>query len=193
MKSLISFITKTSLVFASVAFAFSIIGLFLPNALIVGNPLIVSGISLEHVVGHIVWGLVAGIVSFSVRYAAIAGLFPIMLDFDHWLQFLDIEMIPRMAHSIPFAIVVVVIMIIIFGRKDLRLLAISFASIFTHVSFDIFLGSWTKFPILAPFTSEFFIFSGYDWIIFEVIAMIIIATASIIFLIKQKSQQIFKV
>ena len=130
MKSLISFITKTSLVFASVAFAFSIIGLFLPNALIVGNPLIVSGISLEHVVGHIVWGLVAGIVSFSVRYAAIAGLFPIMLDFDHWLQFLDIEMIPRMAHSIPFAIVVVVIMIIIFGKKDLRLLAISFASIF---------------------------------------------------------------
>ena len=110
MKSLISFITKTSLVFASVAFAFSIIGLFLPNALIVGNPLIVSGISLEHVVGHIVWGLVAGIVSFSVRYAVIAGLFPIMLDFDHWLQFLDIEMIPRMAHSIPFAIVVVVIM-----------------------------------------------------------------------------------
>ena len=84
-------------------------------------------------------------------------------------------------------------MIIIFGKKDLRLLAISFASIFTHVSFDIFLGSWTKFPILAPFTSEFFIFSGYDWIIFEVIAMIIIATASIIFLIKQKSQQIFKV
>ena len=116
-----------------------------------------------------------------------------MLDFDHWLQFLDIEMIPRMAHSIPFAIVVVVIMIIIFGRKDLRLLAISFASIFTHVSFDIFLGGWTKFRILAPFTSEFFIFSGYDWIIFEVIAMIIIATASIIFLIKQKSQQIFKV
>ena len=172
MKSLISFITKTSLVFASVAFAFSIIGLFLPNALIVGNPLIVSGISLEHVVVHIVWGLVAGIVSFSVRYAAIAGLFPIMLDFDHWLQFLDIEMIPRMAHSIPFAIVVVVIMIIIFGKKDLRLLAISFASIFTHVSFDIFLGSWTKFPILAPFTSEFFIFSGYDWIIFEVIAML---------------------
>ena len=153
----------------------------------------VSGISFEHVAGHIVWGLVAGIVSFSVRYAVIAGLFPIMLDFDHLLQFLDIEMIPRMAHSIPFAIVVVVIMIIIFGKKDLRLIAISFSTILTHISFDIFLGGSTKFPILAPFTSEFFIFSGYDWIIFEIIAMGIIATASVIFLIRQKSQQIFKV
>ena len=193
MKSLILFVLKTSSVYAGVAFAFSIIGLFLPNAIILGNPLIVSGISFEHVAGHIVWGLVAGIVSFSVRYAVIAGLFPIMLDFDHLLQFLDIEMIPRMAHSIPFAIVVVVIMIIIFGKKDLRLIAISFSTILTHISFDIFLGGSTKFPILAPFTSEFFIFSGYDWIIFEIIAMGIIATASVIFLIRQKSQQIFKV
>ena len=129
------FIFKFSLLYGVLSFSFSISGLFLSDSFIVGNPLLVSGISFEHVMGHILWGLAAGIVTFSLKYAILCGLLPIALDFDHWLQFLDIEMIPRMAHSIPFAIVVVVIMIIIFGKIDLRLLAISFASIFTHVSF----------------------------------------------------------
>jgi hypothetical protein len=191
MKSFGFFILKTSTVFGSVAFLFSLIGLILPNTLILGSPLD-SNVTLEHVVGHIAWGLVIGIVSFSLRYAVIAGLFPIILDFDHLLQFLDIEMISRMAHSIPFALLVTIIMILIFGKKDLRLIAISFAAIFAHISFDIFIGGgWAKFPLFAPITSEFFVFTGYDWIIFEVMAMTIVASASIIFLIKQKKKQIF--
>ena len=83
--------------------------------------------------------------------------------------------------------------IIIFGKKDLRLIAISFAAIFSHMSFDIFLGGSTEFPILVPFTSEFFGFAGYDWIIFQLIAMGIIGSASVIFLIKQKSKQVFSI
>ncbi len=191
MKSFISFIVKTSFVYACIAFAFSLLGLLLPNAYVIGNPLVVSNISFEHVMGHIVWGLVVGIVSFSLRYAIIAGLFPIILDVDHLLQFLDVEMIPRMAHSVPFAFLAIIIMMIIFGRKDLRLIAVSFAAVLTHISFDIFLSGWTKFPILAPFNADFFVFAGYDWIIFEVVAMAIVATSSLIFFVKQKSKHIF--
>ena len=134
ISSNIFFIVKTCSVYGAIAFSFSLIGLILPNAFVVGNPLEVSGISFEHVVGHIMWGLVAGIVSFSFRYAIISGLFPIILDFDHWLQFLGIEMIPRMAHSLTFALVAVVVMMMVFGRKDLRLGAIAVAAVFSHMS-----------------------------------------------------------
>ena len=190
MKLFSLFILKTSTAYGSIAFLFSFIGLILPNAVILGSP-IGSNVTVEHVMGHIAWGLVVGIVSFSLRYFIIAGLFPIILDVDHLLQFLDVEMIARMAHSIPFAFVAIIAMMIIFGKKDLRLIAISFTAIFSHMSFDIFLSGTTAFPILAPFTSEFFVFGGYDWIIFELIAMGIVGSVSVIFLIKQKSKQVF--
>ena len=192
MNSFSVFILKTSTAYGSIAFLFSFIGLILPNAVILGSP-IDSNITVEHVMGHIAWGLVVGIVSFSLRYFTIAGLFPIILDVDHLLQFLDVEMIARMAHSIPFAFVAIIVIIIIFGKKDLRLIAISFAAVFAHMSFDIFLGGSTQFPILAPLTSQFFGFAGYDWIIFQLIAMGIIGSASVIFLIKQKSKQVFSI
>ena len=134
------------------------------------------------------WGLVAGIVSISFRYAILSGLFPIILDFDHWLQFLGIEMIPRMAHSITFGLIAVGVMMMIFDRKDLRLGAIAIAAVFSHMSFDIFLGGTTGFPIFAPFTSENIAFTGVDWILFESISIVIIFVATIIFFRKQKNK-----
>ena len=188
ISSNIFFILKTCSVYGAIAFGFSMIGLILPNAFLVGNPLEVSGVSFEHVFGHIMWGLVAGIVSISFRYAALSGLFPIILDFDHLLQFLGIEMIPRMAHSITFGLIAFVVMIIIFDKKDLRLGAIAIAAVFSHMSFDIFLVGRTEFPIFVPFTSKNIIFSGYDWILFEFLSMTIIFVATIIFFRKQKKR-----
>lgn len=161
-------------------------GMILPDAFLVGNPLEVSGITPEHIVGHILWGLVAGIASFSLRYAVLSGLFPIILDFDHWIQFFGIDMIPRMAHSITFGFIAIVIMMIIFGRKDFRLGAIAIAAVFSHISFDIFLGGTSKFPIFVPFITKNVTFSGLDWIFFEALAISIIFVASIIVLRKQK-------
>ena len=186
ISSNIFFVVKTCSVYGAIAFGFSMLGLILPNAFLVGNPLQVSGVSFEHVFGHILWGLVIGIASFSFRYAIISGLFPIILDFDHWLQFLGIEMIPRMAHSITFGIIAVVIMMLIFDKKDLRLGAIAIAAVFSHISFDIFLGGSTGFPIFTPFISKNIIFSGYDWILFQFLSITIIFLASIIFFRKQK-------
>ena len=186
--SSIFFIGKTSVVYGALAFSFSMLGLILPDAFIVGNPLEVSGVSFEHVFGHIMWGLAAGIASFSFRYAIISGLFPIILDFDHWLQFLGIEMIPRMAHSITFGLIAVSVMMVIFNRKDLRLGAIAIAAVFSHMSFDIFLGGSTKFPLFVPWNSQVVTFSGTDWIIFEFVAISIIFVSSVIFFKKAKDQ-----
>ena len=176
----IYFIVKACLVYGGIAFAFSMLGTVLPDAFMVGNPLYHGTTTPEHVVGHIVWGLIPGLAFLSLRYIILAGLFPIILDADHLLQFLEIEMIPRMAHSMPFILIVIVVMMLLFGKKDLRLIAVSIAAVFCHMSFDTILSGSTEFPVLAPFTSQFFTFSGIDWIVFEVIAVAIIITASVI-------------
>lgn len=131
------------------------------------------------------WGISAGIASFSFRYAMISGLFPIILDFDNWIQFLGIEMIPRMAHSVTFGIIIVIVMMILFGKKDLRLIGISVAAIFSHMSFDIFLGGVTEFPVFVPLVQQNFTFGGTDWIFFEFLAIGIIFVSSIIYFKKQ--------
>ena len=176
----IYFIVKATLVYGGIALAFSMLSTVLPDAYVVGNPLEASTTTPEHVIGHIIWGLISGLAFLSLRYIILAGLFPIILDADHLLQLLDIEMIPRMAHSLLFILIVIVVMILLFGRKDLRLIAVSIAAVFSHMSFDTFFTGTTQFPVLAPFTSQFFIFSSVDWIIFQVIAVAIILTASVI-------------
>ena len=176
----IYFIVKAASVYACIAFAFSMLGTVLPDAYIVGNPLESSTTTPEHVIGHIIWGLIPGLAFLSLRYIILAGLFPIILDADHLLQLLEIEMVPRMAHSLPFILIAIVVMMLLFGKKDIRLIAVSAAAVFSHMSFDIILGGATVFPVLAPFSGEFFWFSGIDWIIFEAIAAAIILTASVI-------------
>ena len=113
--SSVYFIVKSCLVYGGVAFVFSIFSLVLPNAFLVGNPLEISTTTPEHVIGHIVWGLIPGLAFLSLRYIILAGLFPIILDADHLLQFLEIEMVPRMAHSMPFILVAIVVMMLLFG------------------------------------------------------------------------------
>ena len=176
----IYFIVKASLVYGGTALTFSALSTVLPGALVLGNPFEVSTATPEHVIGHIIWGLIAGLAFFSLRYIILAGLFSIVLDADHLLQLLEIEMIPRMAHSLLFILIVIVVMMLLFGRKDLRLIAVSIAAVFSHMSFDTFLTGTTQFPVLAPFTSQFFTFSGVDWIIFQVLAVVIIITTSVI-------------
>ena len=156
------------------------LGTVLPDALVLGNPLYHSTTTPEHIIGHIVWGLIPGLAFLSWRYIILAGLFPIILDADHFLQFLEIEMTMRMAHSLPFILIAIVVMMLLFGKKDLRLIAVSIAAVFSHMSFDIILNGSTEFPVLAPFSGEFFTFSGIDWIIFQVIAAAVILTASVI-------------
>ena len=176
----IYFIVKAASVYGCIAFAFSMLGTVLSDAFMVGNPLYHSTTTPEHIIGHIVWGLIPGLAFLSLRYIILAGLFPIILDADHLLQFLEIEMVPRMAHSLPFILIAIVVMMLLFGKKDIRLIAVSVAAVFCHMSFDIILNGSTEFPVLAPFSGEFFTFSGIDWIIFEVIAAAVILTASVI-------------
>jgi len=171
----IKFFIKSCVIFSILSFCFSLTGFLFPDdSSIIGNPLIVSNPSLEHIFGHVLFGMIAGAVSLSLKYVFMTGAFALLVDADHLLQFFNVEMISRFVHSFPFAIIIAVIMLYAFGKKDYRLAAISFSAIISHIAFDTWLagqiypGSTSGFPLLSPFTVEIFRFQGLDWLYLEI-------------------------
>ena len=189
MKDNIKFILKNSIIFAVISFGFSLIGGLFPNSehtFVIGNPLLVSGITIEHVIGHIFWGAIIGLGTLSIRYIIIGGSFAILLDVDHLLQFLDIELVSRMSHSIPFAVIASVIFFIIFRGKNLKVCVVAFGAVLSHIAFDIFLadigfGNTTTFPLFSPFSLERIEFGGLDWLGIEIIGVAIVAVVSYLY------------
>ncbi len=186
LKDSIKFILKNSIIFALVSLGFSIIGALFPESeftLVIGNPLVVSSVTYEHVLGHIFWGAIIGLGTLSIRYIILGGSFAIFLDADHLLQFLDIELVSRMSHSIPFAIIVSIVFFVILRRKDIRICAIAFGAVLSHIAFDIFIAdvannSDTKFPLFSPFTFETVSFQGLDWLGIQIIGVTVVAVVS---------------
>ena len=183
----IKFFIKTCAIFSILSFCFSLTGFLFPDdSYIIGNPLIVGDSSLEHIFGHVFFGMIAGAVSLSLRYVFLSGALALLLDADHLLQFLDVEMISRMVHSLPFAIIIAVIMLYVFGKKDYRLAAISFCAIISHIAFDVWFtgqiypGSTSGFPLFSPFTVEIFRFQGLDWLYLEILAIAIVGIIAIL-------------
>ena len=178
----------TLVIFTLISFSFSTIGLGFeehPQSRIIGNPFEVSAISVQHVLGHIFWGMIAGLLSLRLNYVFLCGGFAILLDADHLLQFLDIEMISRMSHSIPFAIIVGFIMLAISKFRDYRLAVISFSAIISHLAFDIWLAQqsgWnsTQFPLFSPFSADMIALSGYDWLFLEIFAFSAVGIVALI-------------
>ena len=183
----IKFFVKSCIIFSVLSFGFSLTGfLFSDDSYIIGNPLIVSTPTLEHIFGHVAFGIIAGAISLSLRYVFLSGALALLVDADHLLQFFNMEMIARMVHSLPFAIIIAVIMLYVFGKKDYRLAAISFSAILSHIAFDIWLGgqiypgSTSVFPLFAPFTVEIIKFQGLDWLYLEILAVVIVGIIAIL-------------
>jgi len=183
----IKFFIKSCVIFSILSFGFSLTGFtFTDDSSIIGSPLIVSNPSLEHIFGHVLFGMIAGAISLSLRYVFLSGALALLLDADHLLQFFDVEMIARMVHSLPFAIIIAVIMLYIFGKKDYRLAAISFSAIISHIAYDILFvgqiypGSASGFPLFSPFTVEIIKFQGLDWLYLEILAIVIIGIIAIL-------------
>ena len=183
----IKFVIKSCAIFSILSLGFSLTGFLFPDdSSIIGDPLIVSNPSLEHILGHVFFGMIAGALSLRLKYVFLIGAFALLLDADHLLQFFNVEMISRMVHSVPFAIIIAVIMLYVFGKKDYRLAAISFSAIISHIAFDTWLagqiypGSTSGFPLLSPFTVEIFRFQGLDWLYLEILAIVIVGIIAIL-------------
>jgi len=183
----IKFFIKACVIFSVLSFGFSLTGLLFPDdSYVIGNPLVVSSPTLEHIFGHVAFGVIAGAISLSLRYVFLSGALALLVDADHLLQFLDVEMISRMVHSLPFAIIIAVIMLYVFGKKDYRLAAISFSAVISHIAFDtwfvgqVYPGSPGGFPLFSPFTVEIIKFQGLDWLYLEILAIVIIGIIAVL-------------
>jgi len=183
----VKFFIKSCAIFSILSFGFSLTGFLFPDdSSIIGDPLIVSNPSLEHILGHVFFGMIAGVLSLRLKYVFLIGAFALLLDADHLLQFFNVEMISRMVHSVPFAIIIAVIMLYVFGKKDYRLAAISFSAIISHIAYDILFvgqiypGSASGFPLFSPFTVEIIKFQGLDWLYLEILAIVIIGIIAIL-------------
>jgi len=181
----IKFVIKSCAIFSILSFGFSLTGFLFPDdSSIIGDPLIVSNPSLEHILGHVFFGMIAGVLSLRLKYVFLIGAFALLLDADHLLQFFNVEMISRMVHSVPFAIIIAVIMLYVFGKKDYRLAAISFSAIISHIAFwfvgQIYPGSTSGFPLFSPFTVEIIRFQGLDWLYLEILAIVIVGIIAIL-------------
>jgi len=182
-----AFIIKTSILYGVLAAVFSLIGLSSPEADIIGSPLEVSNVTVEHITGHVVFGMMVGLVTLSLRYFLIGGIFSVILDSDHLIQFLGIEVVPRMAHSVSFGIIAIFVMMMVFGKRDYLLGAISFAAVLSHISYDILLGGTDKFPFFTPFTNQVTTFQGADWILMEIGAVILVGIS--VFISRRKKMK----
>ena len=183
----IKFFIKSCAIFSTLSFCFSLTGFLFPDdSSIIGSPLIVSNPSLEHILGHVFFGMIAGVLSLRLKYVFLIGAFALLLDADHLLQFFNVEMISRMVHSVPFAIIIAVIMLYVFGKKDYRLAAVAFSAIISHIAFDVWFvgqiypGSAGGFPLFSPFTVEIIRFQGLDWLYLEILAVVIIGIIAVL-------------
>jgi len=157
---------------------FSFLGIFLAEKGPLESPVV--GLNLHEISGHVLWGLVVGAVTLSIRYTMLTGLFAILIDSDHLIAFTHLDALSRMSHSIAFGIVAVIILMILFGKKDYLLGASVVAGMLAHLSFDIFAGDDGKFPLFTPFYNHQISFPNADWIYFEIVAVAVIGITTII-------------
>jgi len=181
-----NFLIKTTLVYGGLAALFSLFGIFLPERIYLDSP-ITGGFDIEHILGHIGWGLMIGALSFSLRYFLLCGSFAIIIDWDHLIQFLDIEAIGRMAHSIPFGFFSAAVLMIIFGKKNYLLGTIAFSAILAHLSYDTLTGSG-NFPLFAPFYDELIRLPNSFWFIFLLIGISLVLSATVLSRLESKKQ-----
>ena len=152
------------------------------------NPIEHGSLTFKEIAGHFIFGAVAGIVTFRLKYILLGGTLAVLIDSDHLVGLLHLEGIPKMGHSITFAVLSTIVLMLIFHRKDYRLGAVVATSVLTHISYDVFDGGF-GYPIFTPFVNKIIELPRDGWIIFEIAAIIILGTVSIIAKKKESAQQ----
>ena len=184
----IIFIVGVSLVYCLLSASFSLVSIILPDRMVLLNPIEHGSLTFKEIAGHFIFGAVAGIVTFRLKYILLGGTLAVLIDSDHLVGLLHLEGIPRMGHSITFAVLSTIVLMLIFHRKDYRLGAVVATSVLTHISYDVFDGGF-GYPIFTPFVNKIIELPRDGWIIFEIAAIIILGTVSILAKRKESAQQ----
>ena len=175
------FIIKASILYCVLSASFSIFGIFLPGKTL--ETVTLTSLSPQEIIGHVAWGLVAGAASLSLRYCLLGGIFALLIDSDHFVGILHVEAFSRMSHSIFFGILSLIVMMVVFGKRDYLLGAIAMSGLLAHLSYDTLIDTYSEFPIFIPIYDKMIHFQHSDWIFLEIAAVAIVGS---IMLLKRK-------
>ena len=120
--------------------------------------------------GHLSFGFFAGVFTFDPVLALVCTGESLLIDADHLPSALNFPVLPRLAHSVFFALFTGVIISYALRREkrpDFRFLLVTIGGVFSHLSYDVLAGSG-QFPILSPFYLGSYSFPYLSWILLEV-------------------------
>jgi hypothetical protein len=172
------FIIKTALAYCILSMTFSFAGILLAEKGPIPNP--VGSLTVQEVIGHVIWGLVAGAATLSLRYTILTGLFAVIIDSDHIIGLTHLDALLRMSHSIAFGLLSTIVLLVVFGKKNYLLASAAMSGLLAHLSFDTFADNIGRFPIFTPFYNHQVSFPHVDWIYFELIAVTIMGIVTIL-------------
>lgn len=178
MQSSILPILKISLLYCILAVTFAPFGVFIPEKIMLVSP--VDALSINEIGGHFLFGVLVASVTLSLRYILLSGLFAVLIDSDHWVGLFHFNGVARMAHSLLFGVISALILMAIFGKKDYKLGIIVFGSLLSHISYDIFVGEHSHFPLFIPFYNHMIGFVKPEWIYFEITAVVVIGIVTLL-------------
>jgi hypothetical protein len=162
-----------ALLYCILSIAWSLTGFVSPSPPVHYHEYSLTSLAME-ILGHLLFGVVAGLATRQVRSAALCGIEAVLIDSDHVLSALNLPVMARLSHSIPFAVIITVVFLLfpqrLIHRKTLAMVTV--ASILTHMSYDIYAGNG-QFPLMAPFSFQFYNFPYYYWPIFELGAILL--------------------
>jgi len=156
---------------------------------------------IMHMIGHALFGMIVALPIWKIRYIIASGIFVVTMDFDHALKYIigfvednilftDIgfDIISRTGHSILFGVIVAIVIMYVYGKKDYFLGAISVAAVFGHMAFDVFSNSGV-FPLFMPISDEMFYFSQESWVIIMIVGLGITSITKIVIYRKEQFEK----
>jgi hypothetical protein len=141
-----------SLLFGAISLSWSLLGLLFPFA--VPYKAVYSPALLAEVVGHFLFGLVAGAATGRLAPALLVGLEAVLIDSDHLMAAAGFSIDARLSHSVSFVLLSSFLVARAgrrrgFASNSYAIMAVTLASFLTHLAFDIASGDGF-FPLFFP-------------------------------------------
>ncbi len=165
---------KPLAIYLLAALLWSLFGLLSPTTPLHYREYSLTLLAIE-VMGHLAFGFLAGVFTFDPALALVCTGESLLIDADHFASALNFPVLPRLAHSVFFALVTGLIISYALRRgkrPDFRFLLVTVSAVLSHLSYDVLAGSG-QFPILSPFYLGSFSFPYLSWTLLQVGACLV--------------------
>ncbi|HEV2139039.1 MAG TPA: metal-dependent hydrolase [Nitrososphaerales archaeon] len=163
-------VAALSVFYSSISFLWSTIGFASPTPAIHYHEYALSSLATE-ILGHALFGVAAGVGTGRVDLALLCGADAVLIDSDHLLASLNFPVLGRLSHSLPFTLVISLVLLAVPQRFVPRrtLVLVTTSSILSHLSYDVLAGNG-QFPLLAPISFQSIGFPDFSWPVLELAA-----------------------